>query len=116
MKLQKLTRLPGQLLWAIVMEGVGTTRMAHVYARYGTGKLNLTPVRLHPSPEELQEAGNQLKDIPRSLLFLAFFLVPVPGFVGGYALAAIAVERWAGNRIQVLPSRFRHLLAPKDTV
>ncbi len=113
MNYREMTQLPRQLLRAVVMEGVGTTRMVHVYARQGTGKLRLTPARLHPTPEELELAGEQLKDIPRSLLFLLMFLIPLPGFVGGYALVAIAFERWMGNRIKVLPTRFRHLLKPK---
>ncbi len=114
MKLQEITRLPRQFLWAIVMEGVGTTRMLHVYARHGTGKLKLTPAHRHPTSEELVVAHEQLKDIPRSLVFLVVFLIPVPGFVGGYAIMAIAAERWMGHKIKLLPTRFRHLLSPKE--
>ena len=113
MKFQKMTQLPRQLLWAIVMEGVGTTRMIHTYARHGSGKLKLTPAHLHPTPEELLEAGEQLKDIPRSLLFLVVFLIPVPGFVGGYTIVAISMEKRFGGKVKLLPTRFRHLLAPK---
>ncbi len=115
MKLLALAQLPRQLLWAVVMEGVGTTKMVHTYARQGTGKLRLSPVHRHPTPEELQIAGEQLKDIPRSLLFLLVFLIPVPGFVGGYTLAAISLEKKFGDRIKLIPSRFRHLLNPKKT-
>ncbi|MBC7774070.1 MAG: hypothetical protein H7246_01425 [Phycisphaerae bacterium] len=113
MKFLKIIQLPRQLLWAVVMEGVGTTRMVHVYARHGSGKLRLTPLHRHPTPAELHVAGEQLKDIPRSLLFLAVFLIPVPGFIGGYALAAISLEKKYGNKIKLLPSRFRHLLSPE---
>ncbi|MDO8367570.1 MAG: hypothetical protein Q7T20_12285 [Saprospiraceae bacterium] len=113
MKFREMTRLPRQLMWAIAMEGVGTSRMITVYARHGTRNLNLRPPHRQPTAEELHVAGEQLRDIPRSLLFLAVFLIPVPGFVGGYTLAAIATERWMGNKIQVLPTRFRHILKPK---
>ncbi len=114
MKFYKITQLPRQFLWAIAMEGVGTTRMLHVYARHVTGKLRLTPVHRHPTQEELHVAREQLKDIPRSLVFLVVFLIPVPGFVGGYAIAAIAAERWMGHKIKLIPTRFRHLLRPKE--
>jgi hypothetical protein len=114
MNFRKITQLPRQLLWAIVMEGVGTSKMVHTYARHGTGKLNLTPVHLHPTPEELEVAAEQLKDIPRSLIFIVVFLIPVPGFVGGYALIAIAAEKWMGNKIKLLPTRFRPFLIPTD--
>ena len=49
MKLQKMTKLPRQLLLAMMMEGVGTTQMMHTYARQGTGKLNLTPAHRNPT-------------------------------------------------------------------
>ena len=113
MKMRELTRLPRQLLWAIVMEGVGTGRMLHTYVRHGSGKLKLTPAHLHPTPEELKVAGEQLKDVPRSLVFIVVFLSPIPGFVGGYAIAAVAAERLMGGRIKLLPTRFRHFFAPK---
>ena len=87
--------------------------MVYIYARYGSGKLKLTPTHRHPTREELQVAGEQLKDIPRSLLFLFIFLIPLPGMVGGYALIAIIIERWLGNKIKLLPTRFRHLLVPE---
>lgn len=110
MKFREITRLPRQFLWAIAMEGVGTTRMIHVYARHVTRNLNLRSPQQNPSSEELQVAGEQLKDIPRSLLFLVVFLIPVPGFVGGYTLAAISMEKWSGDKIKLIPSRFRKLL------
>lgn len=108
-----MTRLPRQFLWAIVMEGVGTTRMVHIYARLGTGKLKLTPIHRRPTREELYVAGEQLKDIPRSLIFIVVFLIPLPGMVGGYVLISIMVERWLGNKIKLLPTRFRQLLVPE---
>lgn len=112
MKFRKIIQVTRQFLWAILMEGVGTTRMMHVYARHGSGKLKLTPAHWRPTEEELQVAGEQLKDIPRSLLFIAVFFIPLPGFVGGYALLAIMIERWLGNKIKLLPTRFRPLLVP----
>lgn len=114
MKLRALSRLPGQLLWAIVMEGVGASKMVHTYARHGRGMLKLGTLEQQPTPEELQIAGEQLKDIPRSLLFLVVFLIPVPGFIGGYTLVAISVERKFGDKIKLIPTRFRPLLQPQD--
>ncbi|MFN0175287.1 MAG: hypothetical protein ACKVU0_11610 [Saprospiraceae bacterium] len=113
MNFREITQLPRQFLWAIVMEGVGTTRMVHIYARQGSGKLRITPAHLHPTPEELELADEQLKDIPRSLLFLLVFLIPVPGFVGGYTLVAISLEKRFGYKVKLIPSRFRSLLKPK---
>ncbi len=105
--------MPRQLLWAIVMEGVGTTRMVQTYALHGSGKLKLTPTHLHPSEAELQVAGEQLKDVPRSLLFLVVFFIPVPGFIGGYTLMAISMEKKFGDKVKLLPTRFRPILNPE---
>jgi len=116
MKFRQITRLPRQFLWAIAMEGVGTTRMIHVYARHGTRKLKLRSAHRNPSPAELQVAHEQLKDIPRSLLFLVVFLIPLPGVVGGYALAALSMEKWSGDKIKLIPSRFRDLINPEKKV
>lgn len=110
MKFREITKLPRRMLWALVMEGVETTRMMHVYARHGGGKLKITPVHKHPTAEELREAGEQLKDIPRFLPFFVVVVVPVPGVTEGYALVAMTVEKWLGHKFRLLPSRFRKVL------
>ena len=110
MKLREITKLPRRMMWALVMEGVETTRMVRIFARHGTGKLRLMPKHRKPSPEELQEAIEQLKDIPRFLPFIVVVAVPLPGVMEGYALVAITLERWLGDRMRLLPSQFSHVL------
>lgn len=105
-----MTRLPRRMLWALVMEGVETTRMVRIYARHGRGKLRLMPAHRKPTPEELREAGEQLKDIPRFLPFFVVVVVPMPGVTEGYALVAITLEKWLGHKIRLLPSQIRHAL------
>lgn len=112
-KLREITRLPRRMLWALVMEGVETTQMIRTFARHGGGKLRLTPAHHHPTPEELREALEQLKDIPRFLPFFVVIVVPVPGVTEGYALAAVTLEKWLGQRVRLLPSRFRDVLHHK---
>ncbi|MFN0214257.1 MAG: hypothetical protein ACKVT2_08375 [Saprospiraceae bacterium] len=112
MKLKEITKLPQRMIWAMVMEGVETTRMVKVFAKHGTGKLRITAAHRNPTPEELREAVEQLKDVPRFLPFFVVIAVPVPGMVEGYALVALTMERWLGDRMKFLPSRVRHLLRP----
>lgn len=114
MKFREIKKLPRRMLWAMVMEGVETTRMVKVFARHGTGKLRITPAHRNPTPEELREAVEQLKDIPRLLPFFVIVLVPVPGITEGYALIALTMERWFGKRMKFLPSQFRHILKPEE--
>lgn len=98
------------MLWALVMEGVETSRMVHVYARHGTGKLRIIPKHKKPTPEELKEASEQLKDLPRFLPFFVVVAVPVPGVTEGYALVAVTLEKWLGNKFRLLPSQFRDII------
>ena len=101
--------MPQRTVWALVMEGVDTTRMLRVFGRHGSGKLRLTPTHRHPTPEELHEALEQLKDIPRFLPFFVVILVPLPGVTEGYAIAALTLEKWLGHKFKFLPSRLRDI-------
>jgi hypothetical protein len=98
------------MFWALIMEGADTRRMLEVFGRQGTGKLRLIPTDRQPTQEELDEALKQLKDMPRLLPFVVVVLIPVPGVSAGYALAAITLERWLGDRFRVLPNRFKVIL------
>ena len=98
------------MLWALVMEGVETKQMLHIYARYGRGKFMSYSKGKQPTPEELQQAKEQLKDIPRFLPFFVIVMVPAPGVTEGYALLAITLEKWLGRKITLLPSQFRKAL------
>jgi hypothetical protein len=104
---RRIVRFPRMLLWAFFMEGVETKRMMHVYARHGAGKLLLLSKSKQPSAEELLRAKEQLRDIPRFLPFFIIIVVPAPGITEGYALLAITLERWLGQRISLLPSQIR---------
>ena len=101
------------MMWAMVMEGVETSRMVRVFARMGTSKLKLTPAHKNPTDEEMRAAVEQLKDIPRFLPFFVIVVVPVPGITEGYAVVALTLERWLGDKMKLLPSQFRHLLKPE---
>lgn len=113
-KFREVIRLPRRMLWALVMEGVETTKMVHTFARHGSGKLRLLPKHRHPTEEELREAVEQLKDIPRFLPFFVVVVVPVPGVTEGYALVAMTLERWLGKKVKFLPSQFREVLHGKE--
>ncbi|MFN0013349.1 MAG: hypothetical protein ACKVU2_02270 [Saprospiraceae bacterium] len=104
---RRIVRFPRMFLWALFMEGVETKDMMRTYARHGAGKLLLLSKHKQPTAAELQKAKEQLKDIPRFLPFFVIIVVPAPGVTEGYALLAMTLERWLGQRIRLLPSRFR---------
>jgi hypothetical protein len=86
---------------------VETKQMMQTYARHGAGKLLLLSKHKQPTTEELQKAKEQLRDIPRFLPFFVIIVVPAPGVTEGYALLAITLERWLGQRISLLPTQLR---------
>jgi len=104
---RRIVRLPRMLLWAFFMEGVETKQMVHVYVRHGAGKLLLLSKSKRPTAEEMKKAKEQLRDIPRFRPFFVISVVPAPGVTEGYALLAVTLERWLGQRFSLLPSQFK---------
>lgn len=109
---RRMIRFPRMMLWAFFMEGVETKHMLHTYARYGKGKLLISKTNI-PTPEDLLKAKEQLKDIPRFLPFFVIIIVPAPGVAEGYALLAVTLEKWLGDRFRLLPSQFREVMQAK---
>ncbi len=91
------------------MEGVETKQMIHTFVREGRGKLIMSSADKRPTPEELQQAKAQLKDIPKFLPFFVIIVAPVPGVTESYVFLAITLEKWLGHKISLLPSHFRAL-------
>ena len=104
MKLRKIIRYQRQVLWAFLVEGKETRQMLRVFLREGRGRLLVSFKSRNPSPEELREAVEQLKDIPRFLPFFIVVVVPVPGVTESYTLLAITLEKWLGHKFRLLPS------------
>jgi hypothetical protein len=111
---RRIIRFPRKLLWALFLESVETKQMVHTYARQGAGKLLLISKHKQPTEVELQQAREQLRDIPRFLPFFVIIVVPAPGVTEGYALLAITLERWLGARFNLLPSHFREVFAKEQ--
>lgn len=106
---RRIIRLPRMMLWALFMEGLETRQMMRTYVRHSAGKLLLISKSKQPTEEELHQAREQLKDLPRFLPFFVIIVVPAPGVTEGYAFLAITLERWLGQRITLLPSQFRKI-------
>ncbi len=113
-RLRQIVRFPRLLLWAFVMEGIETKKMLHTYLRQGGGKLLFINSSKMPSAQELKEAHAQLRDIPRFLPFFVIVVVPAPGVTEGYALLAITLEKWLGQRFRILPSHLRKVFQKEN--
>lgn len=99
-----------------MMEGVETKQMLHAFLRKGRGRLLVSFKSRNPSPEEMQQAIEQLKDIPRFLPFFIIVIVPVPGVTESYTLLAITLEKWLGEKFRFLPSRLSKVIRGTDDV
>ena len=111
MDLRKYSQAPKLIFEAIACDDIGTTQMVHTYIRYGGEILRIKGMA--PTEEEMQRAENQLKDLPRLVLLLLVLLMPVPGMVGLYVFLAIMLERSWGNKISLIPTRYRSILLSK---
>lgn len=67
-----------------------------------------------PSKEEIQEAIESLTDIPRiAPLIVIFVSSPIPGSSIFYLSVIRLLEKITGNRIKMIPRRFRKILERK---
>jgi len=67
-----------------------------------------------PSKEEIQEAIDSLTDIPRiAPLIVIFISSPIPGSSFFYLSIIRMLEKITGNRIKMIPRRFRKILERK---
>jgi hypothetical protein len=104
--LNRLMKMPRMMLWALFMEGVETKQMLHTFARHGKGLLYLKMEGDKPTEEEMRQAKEQLRDLPKFIPFFVFVVVPLPGVTEGYALMAVTLENWLGLKVSLLPSQF----------
>ncbi len=112
--LKRFTRIPKKMLWAFILEGAETKQMIQTFALKGKHRLHLTDPEKGPTEEEMRQAVKQLKDIPRFLPFFVFIVAPMPGVTEGYVLLAITLEKWLGQKVNLLPSHFRDVFKKDD--
>ena len=113
MKLRKVISFQRKMLWALMVESLETKQMVQAFLREGRGRLLVSFKSRNPSPEELKQAVEQLKDIPRFLPFFIIVVVPLPGVTESYALLAISLEKWLGHKFRFLPSAFSDVIRDK---
>lgn len=115
MKFRQVIRFPRRLLWAMFLESVETKNMVRTFVKHGQGRLLLRTAQ-KPTEEEMQQAINQLKDIPKFLPFFIVIVVPLPGVTEGYMLLAVTLEKWLGSKVSLLPSQFRELFKKPEEI
>ncbi|MDX1939406.1 MAG: hypothetical protein SFU99_02580 [Saprospiraceae bacterium] len=90
---------------AAKMEAVETRDMATTFGKLLINKLKLSKSEELPSEQEIKEAFDQLKDIPKFLPFFGVIFLPVPGITEAYILLAFSIEKLSGGAIRLLPSQ-----------
>lgn len=112
-QLQRLSKFPLKLFTAFWLEGAETTKMVHTFVRQGRAKVLLKSNAPRPTEAEMAAAVAQLKDLPRFIPFFVVVIMPLPGVTEGYALVAVTLEKWLGNKVRLLPSEFRKIFLPE---
>ncbi|MCC6724330.1 MAG: hypothetical protein IT258_07445 [Saprospiraceae bacterium] len=113
-RIRRAARVPRMMFWAFVMEGIETKNMVRTFVKQGKGQLLLSKQEEPPTEDEIREAMEQLKDLPKFLPFFVFIAVPVPGVTEGYVLLAVSIEKILGERFSLLPSHFRKIFSRKN--
>jgi hypothetical protein len=108
-RLRRASRMPRMMLWAFMMEGIETKNMVRTFVKQGKGQLLLSKESAPPTEEEIREAMEQLKDLPKFLPFFVFIAMPIPGVTESYVLLAVSIEKWLGERFSLLPSHFKNI-------
>ena len=102
------------LLNAFKNEGTETADMLDVFNRQIRKKLNLKNRKDNPTPEELDAALKQLKDIPKLVPFAAVMLAaPLPGSSTMYTVFAYFLKKKSKGKINLLPDSFDDVLDTK---
>ncbi|MCF8248152.1 MAG: hypothetical protein K9J37_09025 [Saprospiraceae bacterium] len=114
-RLRRAARMPRLMLWAFMMESIETKNMVRTFVKQGKGQILLSKQSEPPTEEEIRDAMEQLKDLPKFLPFFIFIAVPVPGVTESYVLLAVSLEKWLGQKFSLLPSHFRAAFQKKDT-
>jgi len=99
------------LISAFKEEGLETKNMVSIFNRHLRKKLNLKNRKDNPSPEELKDALNQLKDIPKLLPYAAIMLAaPIPGSSTLYTVFGYYLNKKTSGKINILPDSFKNVL------
>ncbi|MBK8562044.1 MAG: hypothetical protein IPN76_01475 [Saprospiraceae bacterium] len=96
-RLRRASRMPRMMLWAFMMEGIETKNMVRTFVKQGKGQLLLSKESAPPTEEEIREAMEQLKDLPKFLPFFVFIAMPIPGVTESYVLLAVSIENGWGT-------------------
>lgn len=94
-----------KLGYAAKLEAVETKDMAVTFGRLLAAKLHLNKNGEIPNEQEIKDAINQLKDIPKFIPFFSMVFLPVPGITEAYIFLAFTLERLSGGSISLLPSQ-----------
>lgn len=94
---------------AFQMEAIETQMMLDTYVQVIHCKWFNQKECTLPNDLQLEQARNQLLDLPKFLPFLGIALLPLPGVVELYLISAIALEKQLNGKVSLLPSQFRKL-------
>lgn len=90
-----------------------TVEMAKTFGRLLKYQVGIGKNKKLPSEEEIAQALDQMKDLPKFLPFFSIMFLPVPGITEMYIVLAYTLERLSGDNLRLLPSRFSKMIRGK---
>lgn len=109
LKLDEIKGLGKDIVEAWKLEGKDLGGIAEVLFYPINSVVN--PEAVKPSEKEIKEAMQSLIDIPRvAPLIVIFVSSPIPGSSFFYLSTIKIIEKITGNRIKILPRRFRKII------
>jgi hypothetical protein len=90
-----------------------TVEMAITFGRLLQHQLGIGKGKKLPSEEEIAQALDQMKDLPKFLPFFSIMFLPVPGITEMYIVLAYTIERLSRDNLRLLPSRFSKMVRGK---
>jgi hypothetical protein len=98
-----------QLMNAFQMEAIETQMMISTYSQLIRSKWFNEKKCNFPNDLQMEQAKNQLLDLPKFLPFVGIFFLPLPGVIELYLISVIALERHLNGKVSLLPSQFRKM-------
>ena len=99
------------LMCAAQREYIETQKMLVTFTQLFRYRLSKNESITPPNELEIEQARQQLQDLPKFLPFLGLAIMPLPGITEVYILAAILLERQLNGKVSLLPNQFREVFS-----
>lgn len=102
------------LFKAFLNEGEENVKMLQTFSVMLMERLNINHRETLPTKDEIKQAIEQLKSIPRFIPICTLMLIPLPFGASGYITISYIIWKLSNKKINILPDKFNILLDEMD--